>query len=330
MTDSVATAPFRFQNQRAILTYRTHLPKDEYINWLRHACSKEISFIRLAHETGDAECPYEHTHVIVAWVSAFQTRNARFFDFQDIHPHIKTLNSAKALDDAKHYISKEDPDNSDLKKRSIVNSIQSMDSLEEAIDHFAGADIKNTNSVISIWNLKKPEVVFNWVPTAPWQEDIIALNDIPADCRSVYWYYDPIGNTGKTSLCKFMKLSFGNNWFCSKDMGTSRDAATIIQGAVASGWNGKGWVLDLPRSAEHHTRMYSYIEEILDGMVTAQKYQGGTVIFNSPHLVVFANWLPNIDCLSKDRWKIYDISQQRLLTLKEVIALQINTEVLIK
>ena len=37
-----------------------------------------------------------------------------YFDYENIHPHIRVLKSAKALKDAKTYIAKEDPANKDL------------------------------------------------------------------------------------------------------------------------------------------------------------------------------------------------------------------------
>jgi len=84
-----------------------------------------------------------------------------------------------------------------------------------------------------------------------------------------------------------------------------RDAGTIIKNAKADGWNGHGVIIDLPRSVENDAkRLYAYIEAIKNGMITATKYSGGTSIFPIGYMIVFANWMPKIKCLSIDRWDI--------------------------
>lgn len=37
-------------------------------------------------------------------------------------------------------------------------------------------------------------------------------------------------------------------------------------------------------------------------MITTQKYSGATVVFNKPHLIVFANWEPKYRMLSESMW----------------------------
>lgn len=107
---------------------------------------------------------------------------------------------------------------------------------------------------------------------------------------------------------KWMMTMNGNGWYMTKDMGNVRDSATIVSVAKENGWSGKGWILDLPRSAESSKkRIYEYLEPIKDGMVTTTKYMGKTSIFRTPHLVVFANWPPWVTSLSEDRWEIYEI-----------------------
>jgi len=38
----------------------------------------------------------------------------------------------------------------------------------------------------------------------PWQASIVEIATGEIDPRTVYWIYDPNGNTGKTQLCKYM------------------------------------------------------------------------------------------------------------------------------
>jgi len=308
----VPESKFRFQNSMAMLTYKTHLDKSKYVEWFTNKIAKPL-FIRLAHETGsaeDEEDKYDHTHVIFKLKTAFQTRDQRFFDYESIHPHIKVYKYNKALEDAKKYIAKEDPENSDLlidDGPNVAEKIWDQKTLQDAVKLCKSAS--EAMGIIAIYNLKKSAVVIDEedLPKQKWQKDFIQERKLPptaAQRRQVTWYVDEIGNTGKTNLARYLLVTEPNSWFIAKDMGTSRDCATIVQNALATGWNGHGIILDLPRTAMNHDRMYAYIEEIKDGLVTSQKYSGKTSVFNKPHLIIFANWKPKCYNLSVDRWDI--------------------------
>lgn len=310
MTEVAVEREFRINNKRLLLTYgkrgeSVHLNKAEYELWLRAKSAMPITMLRLAHETGE-EGDYPHTHVVVEWERAFQTRDVRFFDYNEYHPNIKKLPSAKALKDALIYISKEDPENADLKRSStgLVGLVTRHKTLADAIGSEA-EKFSDVTGIMQIYNLKNnvPKR-FDFEPHLEWQLELVAMCEENPDPRKIIWYFDQVGNNGKTAMCKWLYVNYPNDWLVCKDMGTSRDAATIVSNALASGWTGWGFILDLPRSAENHTRIYSYLEEIKDGFVTSQKYNGRTCIFDNPHVIVMANWLPQIGALSRDRWDI--------------------------
>ena len=66
-------------------------------------------------------------------------------------------------------------------------------------------------------------------------------------------------------------------------------------------------ILDFERSVEDYVS-YSAIEKIKNGCFYSPKYKGSMVIFNSPHVICFANFLPDKEKLSLDRWNIKEIS----------------------
>jgi len=302
------TENFRINNQRLLLTYSQagHFDKEEYINWIRDRSTVEISFIRLAHEIGDDGTNY-HTHAVIEYVKPFQTRDCRYYDYRQSHAHIRVLKNKKAFEDAKKYIAKEDPENADLlmKKDCLFTRVKACDTMEEALEKYVHRP-NDVAGIVQLYNMKKNEPTrFNFTPSTPWQLWLLDLDAQDPDPRKVHWIYDPVGNCGKTAMAKWLHINRPGQWYICKDLGTSRDCATIIKGAIeGGGWTGWGLILDLPRSAENHIRLYSYIEEIKDGFVTATKYTGGTCVFDTPHLVVFANWLPQVECLSLDRWHI--------------------------
>lgn len=66
-------------------------------------------------------------------------------------------------------------------------------------------------------------------------------------------------------------------------------------------------MLDIPR-ANNGNVSYASLESIKNGLVCNHKYETGTKVFNSPHVVVFANFPPvEPDKLSSDRWHIENL-----------------------
>lgn len=313
----------RFCARSALLTYKTHLDKQAYIDWFTNGMSErkvKPLVIKLAHETGDddPENPYDHTHVVFQLDKILETTNMRFFDYGEIHCHIKVLKNTRAVNDAIAYISKQDPDNAATKREaSVIDGIWKCSSIQEALKTYCKKP-NDAMGVVTVFNNKaiNLKITEDDTPKHQWQLDLIEdtkRSPTPNDRRRIRWFYDPCGATGKTQLARYLLMTQPNEWFVSKDMGTSKDAATIIENALKNGWSSHGIIIDLPRQAQNHDRMYTYLEEIKDGMVTTQKYSGGTSIFNVPHMIVFANWLPKFDAMSHDRlrYSTYQLTRER-------------------
>jgi len=300
--------PFRFQNKYTLLTYKTHIQKKIFITWIMQLIPS-ITWIRLAHETGE-EGEYQHTHVLIDMGKAFQTRNPRFFDYEDIHPHIKILPNQKAFRDAQVYIGKEDPENQDLKKKpdwkeAVLNSRTTLDAIKYAT---RPGDI---SGIIQLHGLKKAD--YRTIPEPPitlrkWQQEIVDELHLRPDNRTIMWLFDREGNCGKTKLAEYLEEENPQAYLNASDLGTSRDAATIIENALTMGWSGHCILIDLERCTETHDRMYSYIECIKNGKITTQKYSGRVLRFDKPHVVVLANYPPKYQALSLDRWDVREIT----------------------
>jgi len=130
---------------------------------------------------------------------------------------------------------------------------------------------------------------------APWQEGIRHLIDRPClDYRTIYWFWEPIGGIGKTQFCKWCSVALGATILRG---GGLKDIAFALPDAPEI------VIFDLPRTLEDRVN-YEAIESVKDGMIFCAKYESKMKIFNSPHVVIFANFQPDRNMLSKDRWHI--------------------------
>jgi len=146
----------------------------------------------------------------------------------------------------------------------------------------------------------------------PWQQEVVNMISIEPDDRSIIWVYDPAGNNGKTALLKYLvknnKIIFtcgGKNADVINLIYNNKDYITSTRNAVVL-WN-------LPRTVEPDYISYNAIESIKDGLICNNKFECGSFICNSPHLIVFSNCLPKYSALTADRWKVYTIENYLLV-----------------
>lgn len=136
-----------------------------------------------------------------------------------------------------------------------------------------------------------------------WQRDVINLINGPIDKRKVYWYYDPEGGAGKSALVRHLEI---NGKAIGLTGGKGNDIAYML--CQYKPENIKCVILDLPRSSEGYLS-YNIIEQIKNGKIFSPKYESRGLMFNSPHLLIFANYAPpDMGMLSKDRWVVRNIS----------------------
>lgn len=128
----------------------------------------------------------------------------------------------------------------------------------------------------------------------PWQKKIIDIISEEPNDRTIHWVYDQEGNNGKTVLCKYMaqkhKAEIFNN-ACNKDI------------AYALSEEPKICLFDFSRSLEEYVN-YGVLESVKNGLIFSGKYESRTKIFNPPHVIIFANFEPDLSKMSKDRWNI--------------------------
>lgn len=302
---------FRFQARRALVTYKTHLNKEEVKTFFEERGAKEVI---TAHELGeDTEKPYPHSHVYVDFGKIFQSLKSRIFDIDGvldgknvtIHPHISIISSRGHLENVWSYLCKEDHENDYLKERLTVQSafdiITSKPTLQEAMR--TAKSPSEASGIALMYQLKEKEAVKLPQLAHKWQLELLdELQNTEPSHRGIIWYYDPVGGAGKSDFTKHAYVEQGAAVFTA--LGGDRDAGQLILTARQNGWNGKIVITDLPRDAESRS-IYSPLEAIKNGMITSTKYQGGTTVIDRPHIVVFANFLPKLKGrMSWDKWDI--------------------------
>lgn len=141
-----------------------------------------------------------------------------------------------------------------------------------------------------------------------WQAQLLGEMDANgADDRSVFWIMDAKGGSGKTWFTKYMyKIDpTGTAWLQN---GKTHDLIKIITDQAI---NLKLVMFDLCRSNEERIN-WDAIERIKNGMIMSTKYEVESTIIDSPAVVCFANFEPELKRLSVDRWRVYEILDQAL------------------
>jgi len=148
-----------------------------------------------------------------------------------------------------------------------------------------------------------PEPIEIEKPTG-WQLDVIKIINQPVDKRKIYWFWERDGNIGKSELCKYLVVE--------KDAlmvsGKANDAYHMISKFPKKR---KLIVFDIPRSNLGYVS-YGAIEQIKNGLVFSGKYDSCQIVFNRPHVIIFANEPPLCEEMSKDRWNIVEITKEMI------------------
>lgn len=140
----------------------------------------------------------------------------------------------------------------------------------------------------------------------PWQQNVIDIIESTPDNRSIYWFFDSKGCSGKSELVKYILKTYHNVSVFNK--GNANDISYQI---LNTNYDPHLCIFDLSRTI-YKTVSYTAIEEIKNGLINSSKYEGGFKMFSSPHIFIFANILPDTSKLSIDRWKIFEIINNEL------------------
>lgn len=148
----------------------------------------------------------------------------------------------------------------------------------------------------------------------PYQQQIFDSAE-EFDTRTINMIYCPHGNVGKSTIASVCEL-FANGI----DLPPVNDAEKLIQ-SCCDICEGKGHrapspiFVDLPRAMnkDRLNGIYTAIEQIKKGKLFDLRYKYKEYWIDSPQIWVFSNIEPEIDMLSKDRWKLWQIVNKNLV-----------------
>ena len=137
----------------------------------------------------------------------------------------------------------------------------------------------------------------------PWQNDVFPIIEDKPCRRTIHWFWDLIGHTGKTEFIRHLKSFHGALLI----QGSAEDIKHAVAKRVKdTGINPTIILLELTRSMDKPVS-YQGLELVKSGIFTSTKYNHFEVNINPPHLFVFSNWEPRLGALSPDRWAVHEI-----------------------
>lgn len=143
-----------------------------------------------------------------------------------------------------------------------------------------------------------------------WQSELLPmLTKKVVNDREIIYIWDSEGNTGKTVLAKYLHTFHGAIVAGGKDS-DMKHAITRWQ-EITSKYPAI-IIVDICRS-DFRTD-YSGIESLKNGLFFSGKYESAMLCsYNLPNVVVFSNFPPEEKNLSKDRWKIGNIKDGKII-----------------
>lgn len=163
---------------------------------------------------------------------------------------------------------------------------------------------KDNNYITNIPEAKKLKDPLEGKTLYKWQQDIITILNGEVDERVIYWYWEPTGCVGKTSFVRSWCLKHPNTIMLS---GKANDIKAGVSFHIKLKKELDVAFFHFTRSNEEFVS-YEALEAVKDGIFFSGKYESSMVQFDPPHIIVFANFEPNYDKLSKDRWVIVEIT----------------------
>lgn len=144
-----------------------------------------------------------------------------------------------------------------------------------------------------------------------WQEEVKGRCMVSADDRTINYIIDFKGHMGKSKFCKWMHFHHGAIMI---PWGKTGDILNLVTKLGAK----TVYLFDLSRSKPQDWAkddIAAAMEQIKNGYIVNWKFETGAFLMEPPHIWCFSNSPPNISSMSADRWKLWEISDNKQLLM---------------
>lgn len=142
----------------------------------------------------------------------------------------------------------------------------------------------------------------------PWQLELSSIVRKTPEFRRIYWIWSQNGCKGKTSFARHLKILYGDRIMYVN--GASRDILCVLAKRLEECVEVQAIFFGLTRQDANHMS-YKTLEIFSDGIGFSGKYESSDIIFNPPHVIVLANFPPQLEMCSADRWSVLNVGQTR-------------------
>jgi len=152
--------------------------------------------------------------------------------------------------------------------------------------------------------VKTPAGIVN-LKLFPWQAEMVKhINEYPAEGdRTVWVILNPAGKCGKSTLQTYLQ-----------HMNLAMPIPEVSKPEQIGAWCFKFphrcYTIDLVRGYKGKSEIWRAIEGIKDGLVVEHRYSPQIKRIDRPMVLVFTNEMPNLDWLTRDRWRVYCIDPE--------------------
>jgi len=171
--------------------------------------------------------------------------------------------------------------------------------ITEAITYTQKLDTRSGRQFVKGLRIVKPLKCLQYDQLYDWQREIVELTETEPDDRTINWYWESNGNVGKSQLMRYLVIHKGALLVSGKSADIKYQIANCKQPPDLI-------IYDIPRTARNYIN-WTALEEIKNGIFCSSKYESKMIVMNSPHIICFANFEPNEDVMSQDRWKVVEL-----------------------
>lgn len=323
-SEKVSTGMLKYRGTRMMLTVHKHISLEDvmYLKALLKSRSRSSLPAKVKAFTEIGKTGHKHTHIIFLYPKRTALESQAKWDKvrTRVGPfQLKPITTDEHMTNAIKYDVADKKGGENSESKLLIDEIG--DWTPEIPFHITAIEfIQDQKNFIDV--LKHPlygkyvqgklqwaKLIFNSKPPPhmalsdlfKWQTFFDLLCQLPPDDRSIHWIIDRIGGNGKSALinhicCKYEAFMI--------DDGASKDIAFAYEGQPIV-------CIDLVRDSEEWVP-YRMMEKFKNSRMFSAKYESHMKLFKPPHVIVMANFAPDMTKLSPDRWLIYDLKDKCL------------------